>query len=157
MSAYIVDTRLIDALLTYGLEQVEFKPLTWLWPAQAPTSTYERGVAIPEASVIVAQERRASLTMDTVNRIGQVLLAENVRSVNHRYDEQRGGESYHFTRFPYVVRVANLLGLIDCLAYQSCEHPEWEESEAHAILQALKGAAIHQLPGYAWTWPGEAT
>jgi hypothetical protein len=33
-------------------------------------------------------------------------------------------------------------------AYQSCEHPGWEESEARKFCQQLTEGAIARLPGY---------
>ena len=153
MSAYVVEKKLIDAVLTYGLHQREFGPLAWYWPPANHPAAYERGIAIPEASVIIAQEIRATLTEETVARVGQVLWDENVKSVNYRYDEYRPAESYHYKPFPVSLTPANVLGLINCLSYQSCEHPEWEDSEAYAILQSIKAAAIDALPGYSWEMP----
>lgn len=40
------------------------------------------------------------------------------------------------------------LKCIHCLNYQSCEHAEWESSEANSALQALTSAITHRLPGY---------
>jgi hypothetical protein len=37
---------------------------------------------------------------------------------------------------------------VHCLRYQSCEHDEWESSEAHSFLQALSEMLAHRLPGY---------
>jgi len=153
MSAYIVDKKLIDALLTYGLSQREFGPLAWLWPKTQHPNSYQRGEAIPAVSVIVAQETRATLTRESVERVGQVLWDENVLSVNHRYDEQEPTGAYGYQPFMQDVSPANILGLLDCLTYQSCEHPEWETSEAYTILESIKSAAIHALPGYEWTLP----
>jgi len=41
-----------------------------------------------------------------------------------------------------------VLKSIDCLDYQSCEHPGWAASEAKAFIDRLQSAAIHALPGY---------
>jgi hypothetical protein len=37
---------------------------------------------------------------------------------------------------------------IDCLEYQSCEHPEWEASWAARFLDALRAQLIGCLEGY---------
>ena len=42
-----------------------------------------------------------------------------------------------------------ILKLVDSLEYQSCEHPEWERSEARKCLHRITGFAVSQLPGYA--------
>ena len=153
MSAYVVDNRLIDILLTFGLNCQRYGPLRWYWPKAEHPNTYQSGQPWGPASVAVAKETEAELTPETASRVGQVLLDENTRSVNHRYEERDAAESYRYKRF-LKTNPANVLGLIDCLDYQSCEHPEWETSEAYTILQALQSAAIHQLPGYEWTIPG---
>ncbi len=156
MSAYVVEKKVIDALVTYGLRSFPGSgsaTVSWFWPSEIPAGAYERGQAIPAASVVIAQERRAELTDETADRIGQVLWAENVRSVNHRYDEYDPSEPYHFKRYPVVIDPANILGIISCLTYQSCEHPEWEQSEAFAILEAIRRKAIRRLPGYEWSLP----
>jgi hypothetical protein len=40
------------------------------------------------------------------------------------------------------------LKAISCYEYQSCEHPGWRKSEAHAFCEALRDMAIGCLPGY---------
>lgn len=69
------------------------------------------------------------------------LMFENVRSVDYRYDESNamlpvdyspvfGGENpIHFKTLALVS--------LHCYGYQSCEHPEWEESEAKRITDRL--------------------
>lgn len=88
--------------------------------------------------------------------LGGLLLAENVRSVCHRYpaddlDETPGyiGQSrtLYRHRAAYVATVAALKA-VQCYAYQSCEHPEWETSPAAAFCQQLTRALIDDLPGY---------
>ncbi len=36
----------------------------------------------------------------------------------------------------------------DCYDYQSCETPDWKDTEAYAIMQMLRKRAIYSLPGY---------
>jgi len=80
-------------------------------------------------------------------KAGQVLMQQNRRSVNVRY-----GESMRAAKFtedcdtladPVVV-----LKACACYDYQSCETDDYEETEAHAIIQALRKRAITELPGY---------
>jgi hypothetical protein len=92
---------------------------------------------------------------------GRLLWLENLRSVQHRYPRENSTElpgpcptpfpdaydfagNYHMPILPAV----NVLKAIACYEYQSCEHPGWEDSEAHRFCQALKNAAITWLPGY---------
>jgi hypothetical protein len=82
-----------------------------------------------------------------------MLLAQNRRSVDFRYAESDIEEPYTHalstTRTP-----AAMLKAIDCYEYQSCETPDWEDTEAARFCQALRAHLIHQLPGYdeADTW-----
>jgi hypothetical protein len=98
-------------------------------------------------------------------RIAQLLYDENVRSYCYRYKDAKAEEfADTFTEKdlennPYFLRVFDPVQVIKsshCLAYQSCEHPEWETSEAKRFLDSLESAAIHDLPGYdtaAWGAP----
>jgi hypothetical protein len=77
-----------------------------------------------------------------------MLLAENRRSVDHRYAEEEWEQPYLFKRLPGVPNPVAVLKALDGFEYQACEHPEWEKSEAHAFVQALRKRAISKLPGY---------
>jgi hypothetical protein len=91
------------------------------------------------------------------DRIGQALLAENVRSVIFRYRQCEpvgpyrhvptyvGAVSSEVTR---TLTALDVIKLAHCLEYQSCEHPEWETSWARAFLQSVVDAAVRELPGY---------
>jgi hypothetical protein len=91
---------------------------------------------------------------DAADKLGQLLLGENVKSVNHRYpsDHDRPADGdysalYRFGRSPRVSAVDVLVAL-DSYEYQSCEHPGWRTSEAHSFTDALRRALIGHLPGY---------
>jgi len=82
-------------------------------------------------------------------RVGQNLFQENVRSVRHRYshfaeDELAGmgaelNVTYRVGPMPEAPVDLKVIALsIDCLEYQSCEHPEWDESRAAEYLRALE-------------------
>ncbi len=133
MSAFVVSTVHIDAMLTAGLrlEQPYGRdPLVWFWPAIDAAS--DRGSWTSEELQHQARQRRRELTHASAGRVGAMLLAENRRSVDHRYDEQEWEEPYLFHAL-----------------YQSCEHPDWPDSEAAAFCQALQSRSITCLPGYA--------
>lgn len=80
--------------------------------------------------------------------IGQKLVDENFHSVNHRYQENE--EPYRFRPLPFQKRysLVQILKACNCYIYQACEHPSWKESEARAIVKALKERAIRLLPDY---------
>lgn len=96
----------------------------------------------------------------TADRVGRDLWRENCISVAYRYpdcapDDLPGPvptpdpEEYEYADprlgFPKPVAV---LAALDCLEYQSCEHPGWRESAAHEFCRSLRLAAIRHLPGY---------
>jgi len=145
MSAFIVSKRHIDALVFAGLHVIRYKPLRW----RAPGSEFR------------------ALTRETADRVGQMLVGENVKSVRYRYGEgPLPGPMDGYWRRPYRYEqpflpyqdsgtlVVVCLRLLSCYAYQACEHPEWERSEAKSFCDALLHELILSLPGYAeapWT------
>lgn len=112
------------------------------------------------------QGRIARCDYDAADRVVRMLRTENVRSLAHRYPEHPEDwadlavlsypPTLAFTKEPTPVEV---LKTIACYEYQSCEHPEWHESEARAFCGSLRLEAIHHLPGYddaaGWDWTVE--
>lgn len=101
------------------------------------------------------------------NKIGQMLLEENVCSVMGRYPDSDitnlPGRIDAEWLVPFEARMVGggvptpvqLLKLLSCYEYQSCDHEEWEQSEAKAFCDSLRGYAISHLPGYEealWEW-----
>lgn len=82
--------------------------------------------------------------------IGQMLMAENAKSVNFRYRESAAPGLFHPVRTPEILSAPPMVVLrtLHCYEYQACEHDGWEASEAHAFIRALEGRAIRKLPGY---------
>lgn len=87
------------------------------------------------------------------------LAFECYRSVRYRYPDGELPGPVAFEDSPVVVDVSNLgvykqlsaVGVIKachCLEYQSCEHPEWQSSEAKRLLTDISNTAIGRLPGY---------
>lgn len=145
MSAFVVEKAHISAMLRKGLQPRGYTgPLTWRRNGN--------------------QQR---LTRETANQVGQMLLDENVKSVSYRYPDDSVTDlpgrlnaewlipfklNSPFFRTPTSMEC---LKLISCYEYQSCEHPDWKESEAYAFCQALRHRAIDSLPGYdeaPWEW-----
>jgi hypothetical protein len=152
MSAFVVDTTHIDALLTAGLwSRGGAGPLAWFEREFSPTERagiHEPGLPWgPDAQEICAGVRR-ELTVATAGRIGAMLLAENMRSVNHRYDENEWEQPYEFHRLPGGPAPVTALHALRCYEYQSCEHVEWSTSEARQFCDALRLHLIKLLPGY---------
>lgn len=83
----------------------------------------------------------------SIQDVGQRLVDENYRSVNYRYDEGEGAHSFRLvpTRSRKPVEI---IKACDSYIYQTCECPDFEETEAFAIVQMLRNRAINALPGY---------
>jgi hypothetical protein len=94
-----------------------------------------------------------------------MLATECVASVKHRYqedDEALPGPTDRYWLRPIRyqrptshARTVEALKIIDCYASQSCEHPEWEASEARAFCRALRESLISSIPGWdqaPWGW-----
>ena len=154
MSAYMVSTTHVDALLTAGLAYGQpGSPLSWYFPSiDALDETYQSGSPWGADYLRIIEERQRSLTTTTVNRVGAVLLAENRRSVNFRYEEDDLEYPYEFTELDGRPDPVIVLSALDCYRYQACEHPGWSASEAFQFCDALQQAAISHLPGFGAPW-----
>ena len=131
MSAFIVDTSHIDAMIRVALNvsQREFH--------FASVGPY--GV----------------LTHETADDIGQMLMNENTASVNFRYSEDDLAEPYTYAPFGKMPTAIEGVKLVQCYEYQSCEHADWETSKAKRFCEVLISYLISNLPGYddaPWGW-----
>ena len=126
VSAYVVSDEHIRALVEAGLWFGEQERFRWYW----------RG------------ERRA-VSADNASAVGSMLLAENVRSVNYRYGEEREAVVYAHQVAPVRNDThAQVLKAIACYEYQACETGAWKDTEAAAYCEMLRQAVIRDLPGY---------
>jgi hypothetical protein len=139
MSAFVVDNTHIDLLVHVAFDG----PKDTRWLHHAP---YFKG---------------SPLGFTTRDKVGAALLAENERSVNFRYAHNAAfcgyndAQSYTYTDPQHNLTIPEALKAINCLEYQSCEHPEWEESDACKFLEALRAALCRAMVGYEeapWDW-----
>jgi hypothetical protein len=77
-----------------------------------------------------------------------LLYAENVKSVNHRYKGHDDTIGAVYDNTAPNLSALEMIKACQCLAYQSNEHPEWGTSTAKALLDQLQVRAIAKLPGY---------
>jgi len=144
MSAFVVDKAHINAMIDAGLS-VQYRPMRWYFEGE---------------------EGSSSLTEVNASEMGQMLLEECIKSVGYRY---RGSEvtdlpgrsdaeymiPFQYKRFANPPTLVEILKIISCYEYQSCEHPGWKSSEAYAFCQVLRKCTIARLPGYdeaPWGW-----
>ena len=120
---------------------------------------YVEGLTHPEAAARgiehLTQSELATLYADT-------LYQENVRSVQARYPDDRRDNLPGPLNDPGFIEVTHrdiqngrlrlqpvaLLKMCDCLEYQSCETEDYRSTVAYRLLNAMRKAMIHDLPGY---------
>jgi chitodextrinase len=78
------------------------------------------------------------------------LMKENYNSVNYRYVLNDTPTTFNFIDLDNAKELTPVetIKAVDCLNYQSCEHPTWEKSKAYKFLKEVKYSAINNLPGY---------
>lgn len=152
MSAFIVDQAHIDALVDAAAaveHHYHDSGLTWYWFDPAEDNEFTR--------CEVGYSDRAGQSV-----VGQMLWSENLASIEYRYpDTIDSGEypgpmpfsrdtilEYVHTPRPGTSEPVAILKALACYEYQTCEHPGWPESQAHAFCEALKDKMIRNLPGY---------
>ncbi len=149
MSAFIVDDIHIHALLEAGLADQRYGPLRWFAPEEPiGPEDHEPGQPWGPTAIESANRRRRELTSETASIVGMMLVAQNYASVNYRYAEKDEEPIYRYKPLAGYPNPVIVLKAIDCYEYQSCETPDWEETEAHAFCQSLRKRMIHHLPGY---------
>ena len=98
------------------------------------------------------------LRAENADAIGTMLWKENEASVSYRYPHDTndlpgpvgdGPDHIYTHRACWLpINPLHVLSAVACYDYQSCEHPGWKESAAHAFCEALMHKAIYRLPGY---------
>ena len=128
-------------------------------------------------------EWRKNTNILTAQNVAKGLALENIRSVAHRYPDDKDGQrpgpnlkdadiveacqiyAGHFAkRLGGVIVMAEdvlepiqVIKLVRSLDYQSCETDEWEMTLAAQQLRWISGDAISRLDGYedaAWSYEG---
>lgn len=125
MSAFVVSNNHINILINWAVSQTGFKVNVYY------------------------QEKTFTIGEDNAQQAGQILLDENYRSVNHRYDSFDKAERFKFVRKHFLnMSKVQIIKHCDCLNYQSCETDDWKDTFAFKIIKAIRERAIHSLPGY---------
>ena len=92
---------------------------------------------------------------DTASQCADILHSENVISWNYRYKDNTAPEAINITAEHIETAknwtLAEQFEAINCLVYQSCEHPEYKDSNAFKILARYRSECIaptssHDLP-----------
>lgn len=102
---------------------------------------------------IPGDEGYSDLTeIETMSRVGQILVDQNYRSVNYRYDDRLEPEVFEITGndLKYTKRLTPVetLKALASYDYQSSETPDYEETAACKLANLIRHYAIESLPGY---------
>ena len=79
--------------------------------------------------------------------VAQLLIDENIKSVNYRYSEDETS-LIEYDRGAPILSAIEAIKAAQCLRYQSCEHSDYEESIAFKLIEAIISDAIPRLEGY---------
>ena len=139
MSAYIVDDAHIDVLVDLA-------------------DQYQRAIP-PRYHGSFRLNFNGLTTNDfTNNELGQMLVDENYKSYNSRYNDE-GSDTYRYRRTGKTFSHSQALMTIRGYEYQACEHPDWQKSTAYWFCQALKrlvvAIAVPEQDHDEWAWTDE--
>ena len=81
--------------------------------------------------------------------VGEVLTNANYHGVNQRYNTKDIPPAAEYDIHTPLLPAVDLLKALDCFEYQSCDAEDYDTSQAHAIIAALRSNTISRLPGYA--------
>lgn len=83
-----------------------------------------------------------------VDDIGQMLLDQNYRSVNFRYNESETAPKYVFRHYTRAMSPVQIIKACNCYDYQACETDDYGQTEAAELVRKIRNDAICNLPGY---------
>lgn len=134
MSAFMVSKSHIDAIVATALH--------------GPTGVYR-------------SEWGCNPPFPDANAVGEMLVKENLSSIHARYPDtltnpeatpgpidQYWLREYRFTEPAHALQAIAAIKLLDCYEYQSCEHKEWETSDARKFCDHLRRKLVTYVPGY---------
>lgn len=159
MSAYLSSCDAIAALATYFAHRTR-QPEQELSRVLANAAFARLQRANPETAYgeYNACSREALATIAAhggpARAVFALLLQENQRSLEARYagdEDYRDAAGYAYAPSAAVRRwicartTGQLVGILRGYEYQSCEHREWEQSDAYAICQSIRRALLSDL------------
>lgn len=86
--------------------------------------------------------------IDQPENVATILMAENVASVNYRYNEDDPVLKHTYTMAAPLPELVVIHKLFRCYEYQACEHPGWEQCLAHKLCEAGRAYIRHHMGRY---------
>ena len=123
MSAFVVSDKHINSLLSYANKSNMYM------------------INLPNGSNLYFDNT------DELTQMGQILLNENYRSVNFRYNDNDQPYEFQF-EFAPILSPVEIIKACQCYQYQACETDNYKDSSAYRIVDWIMNNAISNLPGY---------
>lgn len=137
MSAFIVSDKQISEVLNYinCLNQYDKSDFNFM----------------PYNFLKECEKNNESLTRrEALIACGEMILKENHKSVMYRYPDRKDQtfSFFDYTEKTKCIGYFQFIKFIDCIEYQSCEHENWESSNACKILKSFKQYATSKQKDY---------
>lgn len=99
------------------------------------------------ATLAVAYADLTGMPPDFAQNLADALKLANLRSVNHRYAEDTPFAGCSLAQHQARTRTpGELMAMLDCWEYQSCERPDWQGSQMQQLGQAMRAQFVaHSL------------
>lgn len=91
------------------------------------------------ATIAVTYSIKARLPPEEAQLLADKLKFDNIVSVNYHYDNQTPFEPCSLKQRDSALSNAGLVGLCNCLEYQSCGFPDYDPTLLRAIRAVLAG------------------
>lgn len=147
MSAFTVSSEHIAVLVHAGLWS-PLRPLTW----EVPTPTGQLPLDATVSNGITAgwtsNSQSRQLTAASADAVGQMLLDQNIASVNAAYSDDDLAIYSHQRPRNIHRQPVEILKAITAYRYQASETSNWPDSEAFHFAVVLEAATIERLPGW---------
>ena len=147
MSAFTVSSEHVAVLVHAGLWS-PLRPLTWAVPTpdgELPIDGNAYNGIIPGWRPF---SRARQLTAASADAVGQMLLDQNIASVNDTYNDDDLAIYTHQRPRSIHRQPVEILKAISCYRYQADATDNWSTSEAFHFCTVLETATIEKLPGW---------
>lgn len=122
MSAFLCNDQHINAMIRFGLTQNDTGPLAFRFGG------HWKNYVTHESA--------------------QVLVDQNYRALKTRYGDNGKPHRINYSPFDPIYSPVEIIKACNCYNYQACETEDYKETQAAAIIKAIRELAIKNLPGY---------
>jgi hypothetical protein len=146
MSAYVVSENTINLIVSFAASEARSQGKVHI---KLTPEIAKEVPDLPEFVPVFGGFSDNYLVFDFSDRkvcsyVADVLMNENIRSVNARYSEAEEMKGMKFK----TIAVSNTIDVVsccDCLDYQSCETEDWNSTLAHALLKKIHKMATYKV------------